>query len=496
MEVTTIILFCFITLSLSYWINKKYIPELPKFTLSLLFVFKLCFAYLFYHIYTYHYGEGTLSLDAGVYFEDSKALYKVFFESKKDFFTIFFGLNEDPEFLNQYLKDTTHWILSEPKMLNDTRNIIRVNTLLHFISNQVVFVHFIVISFLSFLGTIEIFQWIKKKSTLPSLLLILLLTLAPSIAFWSSNNLKEPLLILGIGLLLRGFFDNNLSGRKRIYRIVLGLFLSIFIKPYILASFLVAYLFFLLSRFYKNQWINALIFSIVGILFLFFTGFSTPITNIISDKQYDFINVREGGLYLEADEKYFYHIEYKDIDKFKINEDESFATQLQPVDGFILLKTSNYKRSPITIDSIGKTFSVYLNMVEANSKVDVTYIHYDYWQLIQNIPEALMNSFLEPIPKKSQSKLLLFSFLENLGYLLLILVFLFFPKKSTNDENRLLFSLVLFMLLIAVIIGWTTPISGAIVRYMIPARLLLIVIFALKIDFKRVEDILQRSLTK
>ena len=488
MNIITIIIFCLFTLYLSYRISKKFIPELPSYTTPILFIIKLCFAYTFYHIYTYHDGNGYLSLDAGVYFEDSKALYNVFFESKKDFFTIFFGLNENPDFLNQYLEDTTHWILSEPKFINDTRNIIRLNTLIHFMSNQVAFVHFICISFLSFIGLIEIFQWLKNKSSLPPIVLLLILTLAPSLAFWSSNNLKEPMLILGVALLIRAFFDTDLSLKKRIFRIILGLLISLLFKPYVLISFLVATLFFIFSEIYKNQWINLLVFSAIGILFLYFTNLSTPITNVISDKQYDFMNVREGGLYVEADEKHFYHIPYKDIDKFEINEKEEIATQLQKVDGYILLKTSNYKRTPVSIDNIGESFPIYLLMEEAKSKVDITYIHYDYWQLVKNIPEAIFNSFLQPIPRKDQSKLLILSFIENLGYLLMMGIMIIFRKKCTHQENRRLFTLLLFAGLIAAIVGWTSPISGAIVRYIIPAKLVLLIIFALQIDFDKLRN--------
>lgn len=485
MGAITIILFCIITLSTTYWINKKYIPELSNFTLPILFLAKLCFAYLFYYIYTYHYGSGVLSLDASVYFNDSKALYDVYFQSKKDFFTLFFGLNENPEFLNHYLGDTTHWITLEPKIFNDTRNIIRVNTLFHFISNHTVFAHFIGISFLSFYGIIEVFQWVKKKSSLPPLLLIILLTLAPSLVFWSSNILKEPLLILGMGLLLRGCFG-QLSPTHRVWRIGLGLTISLLFKPYILLSFLVALAFYFFSKIYKKQWVNVIVFGLSGVLILWITGLSTPITNVISDKQYDFINVREGGLYVEADEQHFYYIKYEDLDHFKIN-DNNTATLKHPVNGFLMLKTSNYKRSPILLDSVGESYPVYLRMEEAKSKVNVTLIHYNYWQLIRNTPEALINSFLEPLPKKGQSKLMYLSFFENVGYLLLLSSLLIFPKTTSNQENRVLLTLAWFMIFIALITGWTTPIAGAIVRYMIPAKLILLIIFAMKIDFKRLQ---------
>src|SRR5690554_7588790 len=84
-------------------------PRINKMTLSLLFLVKFAYALFFLYVYTYYYGGGELTADAGMFFKESKILHDVFAQSPGDFFQFLFGLNDDPEFINKYLDNTTHW---------------------------------------------------------------------------------------------------------------------------------------------------------------------------------------------------------------------------------------------------------------------------------------------------------------------------------------------------------------------------------------------------
>ncbi|MCW8897572.1 MAG: hypothetical protein OQJ96_12215 [Flavobacteriales bacterium] len=88
------------------------------------------------------------------------------------------------------------------------------------------------------------------------------------------------------------------------------------------------------------------------------------------------------------------------------------------------------------------------------------------WDLLAYTPQALINVFLRPFLWESYSVFTLFSALENILIILFCVVLLFFRTKKTSFSALFYFS-ILFALVLAIVIGLTTPILGAIVRYKI-----------------------------
>ncbi len=474
-------------LLLCYWINKKYIKVLPSYTLTLLFLVKIAYAIFFLFVYTYHYGGGELTADAGMFFRESKILSDVFYESPSAFFQFLFGLNNDTDFINQYLESTTHWNGGDRFLPNDSRHVMRINALLMFISNGEVIIHFIFFSFASFMGGFDLYQWLKKKSNLPPLLLLILLTLAPSLAFWSSSIIKEPLMILGLSLFIRGVFD-DISISRKTWRIIIGGILTIAFKPYVFISLIVALIYyFVFSKLFRKQWLALVTFGIFGIGVLTITGYSNRLAYIVANQQEDFINLRDGGLYLHGDEEHYYYIYYANRNHFKIENGN--ATLLEPVGAYYMKKNENHDRFPMILREVGTTYPVYLTLNESGSKVKVTLIKDNFWQMLLNIPEAIFNSFLQPIPNKKSTWLQYPAFFENLLFVFAaVLTFFLFPKTLTQKEKRIAISLNLFAAFIAMIVGWTTPVSGAIVRYIIPAHVAIVVIIAIKLDYEKLRE--------
>ncbi|RYM34727.1 hypothetical protein ERX46_04960 [Brumimicrobium glaciale] len=484
MGILLILVYTSLFLLLCYWLNKKYIKVLPSYTLPLLFLVKIAYAFFFLYVYTYHYGGGELTADAGVFFKESKVLHSVFQQSPYDFFQFIFGLNDSQEFINKYLETTMHWNGGDRFLPNDSRHVIRVNALLLFISNGEVIIHFMFFSFASFMGGFDLFQWLKKKSNIPPLLLLILLTLAPSLAFWSSSIIKEPLMILGLSLFIRGIFD-DISISRKTWRIIIGGVLTIAFKPYVFICLIVVLIYyFIFSKFFQKQWKAILAFGIFGISVLVITGYSDKAAYIIANQQEDFINLRDGGLYLHGDEEHYYYIYYSNRDHFSIENGN--ATLLEPVGAYYLKKNENFERFPMKLNEVGATYPVYLTLNESGSKVKVTLIKDNFWQMLLNIPEAIFNSFLQPIPNKKSTWLQYPAFIENLLYVFAAaLTFFLFPKSLSQKEKRIAISLNLFAVFIAMIVGWTTPVSGAIVRYIIPAHVAILVIIALKLDYEK-----------
>ena len=487
LDILPIILYTVVFLLITYWIGKKQLDQIPNTMLPILFLIKIGYALFFLYVYTYHYGGGELTADAGMFFRESKVLHDVFYQSPKDFFQFIFGINNDPEFISQYLDSTTHWNGGQRFLPNDSRHVIRVNALLHFISNGEVVVHFIILSFASFMGGVDLYQWLKKKSNLSPRILLILMTLTPSIAFWGSSIIKEPLMILGLCLFIRGAFDNISIGRKA-WRLIIGGILTFAFKPYVLICLLAALLYYIVfSRAFRKQWLGVLTFSALSIGVLVGTGYSDKFAYVISNQQEDFINLRDGGLYVHGDEEHFYYIYYDNRSHFTIKD--GMATLNEPVGAYYMKKNENFERLPIRLDEVGKSYPVYLTLEKTGSKVHVTLINDNFWQMLLNTPEAIVNSFIQPIPNKDSTWLQYPALIENILFILAaVLTFFIFPKSISQQEKRIIVTLGLFAAFIAMIVGWTTPVSGAIVRYIVPAQLAIIIIFAMKIDYNKLKE--------
>jgi hypothetical protein len=84
---------------------------------------------------------------------------------------------------------------------------------------------------------------------------------------------------------------------------------------------------------------------------------------------------------------------------------------------------------------------------------------------IQKIPEACVNGLFRPfLWETGNSPFIALTALENLVLMLLIIGAIVFPDKKQMTAS-MVWILISFVLCLAIIIGFTTPISGGIVRY-------------------------------
>lgn len=475
-----LIIYVVLTFSFTWYLNRKYLPEFKSFVLPGFFALKFLIALFFLYVYTFYYGGGELTADAGRFFEESKMLKNVFNQSPTNYFKFLFGLDNDPAFINKYLESTSHWNGGNQVLPNDSRNVIRVNSLMLFISDGQVLIHFLLFSLASFLGGLDLYQFIKKRSKLPKGLLLLLMTLTPSIAFWSASIIKEPLMILGLCIVIRAAFD-NISIKRKTWRFLLGGLLLVSFKPYVFLCLIAALIFYwFFSKITRSQILNTFIYGSLGFGTLFFTGLLDKGIYSISKQQEDFMNVRDGGLYLFEDEEHYLYIYYNNRDHFTIKGNQ--ATLTEPVGAFHMRIDNNFDREPIQLTNVGKTYRIGVRMTQAGSGIPITPIKGSGATMLKIIPEVLFNTLIRPIPKLNSSWLQYPAFIENILVLIgLIFAIIVFPRKLSRKENRMLYSLILFSLMIYLIVGWTTPVVGAIVRYIIPGLLGVVLIVALHI---------------
>jgi hypothetical protein len=218
------------------------IDGLNKWSLSIAFALKTLIGLYFLFIYTKFYGDGTLSADAGAFMEESRILNNVFSESPIDYLKFLTGIGDNTDLQHQYLLETHHWDAGAQALINDNKNILRVHSLFHFVSYGHPVIHILFMCLISIVGTRHLIIGIASKTDLNKNLILWILILIPSVLFWTSGLLKEPLMFLGIGILARGLLA-NMSRLNRSFWVFLGVIVLLAFKPYVIFAFIPAFIF-------------------------------------------------------------------------------------------------------------------------------------------------------------------------------------------------------------------------------------------------------------
>ncbi|MGQ9847318.1 MAG: hypothetical protein ACUVQP_07435, partial [Bacteroidales bacterium] len=105
--------------------------------------------------------------------------------------------------------------------------------------------------------------------------------------------------------------------------------------------------------------------------------------------------------------------------------------------------------------------------IPAGSKIEIPLLSDSVISFIINTPNALINSLFRPHLFEAHNLTSMLAAIENLFLIILIIsMILFFKKEKWN--NWMWFS-ISFSLMLLTLIGLTTPVLGALVRYKIPA---------------------------
>lgn len=443
------------------------VPSISPWSFSIAFTVKVMVGLIFLYIYTDVYGDGALSADASIFMAESKIVNDIFYSSPIDYLKLLFGFGNQNDLLNIYLQETTHWDAGSQTLINDNRNIIRVHSLIHFFSYNNPINHVLIACVISTIALKQLFLGFSERSSLPKSNLFLMLLLLPSLLFWTSGVLKEPFMLLGLSLIIRGLFKNE-SFRIRWFYSILGSFILLGFKPYILLALVPGIVFFLIYKFISGQRIIvsiAILFSIVTASLVVFSSSRDKAVHLLSRKQFDFKNVGKGGVHVDTKSN-FYFFENHQLDNLVLIGDS--ALLIKETDALILKHGSIDKPIPVHLKPNGEKWLVYFSNTKSDGYIDVTLINDSFSQLLKNIPEALVNSLLRPMLFDNGSWLKYPAMIETI----LIFIFLGFSikKRKSISKNQwaTIIAIALFILTLALLIGWVTPVLGAIVRYRIP----------------------------
>lgn len=444
-----------------------------------LFLVKFCVGLFFLFVYTYIYGGGELSADAGAFYQESKILHNVFYKSPSDYFRYLFNIDLSPDFVDKHLSLTQHWNGTTKPIFNDSQNVIRINSLLFFLSKGEVLTHILFMCAFSFWGVFESYKWIREYSRIKVPYLLIAIMLIPSVTFWSSSFIKEPLLILGVGLLLNACFSSKNSVPKKTMKGILGGVLVLAFKPYVLICFTPVLIFLLVRRLMSKQAVllSLIVVGIIGSSLFLFPKIKSKIVHKISRQQTDFINVGLGGLHLFRNDTIYF---FEGVERGKMKQEGNMVYLLEETEGNMVVDKVNYGMESLKIPADKEPWHILYQSKGSASQFKTTRINNSLGTMVKMIPEVLVNVLFRPFPGDHGSWLIYPAMVENyiLFFAFVIIVF-FYRRKLSKKELEIAIALLLFILTLYLIIGYTTPVSGAIVRYKIPGVLAMVLLICL-----------------
>lgn len=456
---------------------RKPTQGLKQYDLPALFLFKIVLGWLFMYIYSRIYGVGAETVDWEEFIHDSVVLRNVAFEDFGVYLRFLFGFSNEAD-VQQYLMHTNHWAAGDLALMNDSRNVLRINSLIAFLFNGNVYYHIGFISLFVVLGFRELYNAFQHQVWLKRRWFWWILVLFPSTAFWTASMLKEPFMIIGLCLLFAALFGKY---KKTAFwwRLLLGLVLLIGFKPYVFLCLIVPCLLFALRRWGTvSLYLSYTVLTIVVIAGIFaFPNWRNKAVHQLTRMQFDFANIGRGGVHVVNGEN-FYYFAPEQLDEVEILGDSLYVKE--PLTAKLVTTGMKLPFADVKLTSKDGPWVVYFTGIRCGSYMEITPINSSFTQLIRNAPEALVNASFRPFPTDNGGWLKLLNFLETILLFGFLVYSLFAVSiKRSPEQQRIAWTLFVFALLLLLLIGWTTPVLGALVRYRIPAYLALLLIAVL-----------------
>ena len=389
-----------------------------------LFGLKIIVSIILTAIYT-HYYTNRETADIFKYFDDSKIMFDALFEKPLDYFKMLFAIgNDNAYFTESYYTKMNFWIKPDNGSYNDNNHLI--------------------IRF-NALARIFSFGYFQAHNIFINFLSLIGLT-AIYKAFKSEYNSTNKLLFIALLLLPSLLFWGSGLLKESIILFGLGLFTYSFFKlfkhPNLLSFGLLLFSLALIA-YTKLYILAALLIPTIGYI----------INSILKRKR---------------------HLGY------------ITATLVCFLISLVAPKLNTEWDIYQKIALKQKEFNVLINNVSTSSSFKIVEIT-DAPSILKNIPNAINNTLLRPYPWECSSPFVWLSLLENWLIILLIITTIVFRKKKNINYNIVYFTFT-FAFSLFVLIGLTTPIFGAIVRYKIPATLFLIIGLLAIIDIEKLKS--------
>ncbi len=408
------------------------------------------------------------------------------------------NLSSDPLY-SAYFEKIPDWGDSDSTsefFLNDNRTSIRFHAWMMVFSRGHYAVHALMMMVVSFTGQFAFYKTFKNYFAGKEKLLAAIIFITPSVLFWSSGILKEPIAMALLGLLLYYFFKVCVEYRFKV-NYVLGfitccLFFTI-LKPYILVIIIVPLaLFSLVNRFH----IKRMFIFYAASLCIIYTGsiltlkyvFHKDVINTIVVRQNDFISLSKGGIFFVNAENYL-RLDYKDSAQYTLLDQTTKLCRLKPHAALMYWDLDHLRDTVFVSDN--KDTSLYKCLLvckPAGSGITMQRLQYSFSSFAKLLPVSFFNVLCKPFFYDARSASELVASLENLGFLLFFMSCFAFQTKFPVNKN-LLYVCLSITLLSFLLIGITTTVTGAIVRYKVPFIPFLLMIPLLYLDVDRLRKL-------
>lgn len=428
-----------------------------------------------YLVYTRYYPDRSTS-DLFKYFDDSAEIWKVASKSSLTYLKMLLGIGDDSNLALEAYANMQNWERRyETGIFNDAHTMIRLNALLRIFSFGSIYAHIVIMSFLAFTGLIALYNFMQRYAPGRQMILQFMLFMMPSLVFWSSGPMKEAVVIIGMGLIAYALpfhwkWRSGLAG-------IVGMFLMVLAKVYLLVPLLPAIGGWMLSGipFMKKR-----VFMAYGLVVLAAAGtvYTAGLLNkdyilpeMLHMRQRDFRNVAMGGVYMQNDTMTVYvPDEFREelfVGKYAVSMPDGFEFQYWKNVG----NRDTLTGSASSLDTLPKIY----DNVRSGSMIATPDLGQGWGGLLISAPHAFYNALIAPMQLPPNSAMLAISFVEKVAFFLLWgLALVYWIRSKPTQNKRFLLFVVTFTVILFVLIGWITPVAGALVRYQVPALPLMI----------------------
>ena len=380
-------------------------------SLRFAFLAKVFCGFMVYLIYAYYYGN-RIEADTFKYFDDSYYLYESLYTRPIDFFKMLFGINcEGAYFDDLYYDKMNNWYRVYENSLYNDNRLI---IRVNAALRLFSFGNYHVHSIiLNFIAFIGSVGMARffLYFVQTKWKVYVAVFFIPSVVFWSSGILKESLLLFAMGLFC--YF---------LYRLVIS----------------------------KN-WIN-LLFLTLPFLLLMLLKFYVFVA---------FIPAILGWYFSETT-----RLKWK-----------AFPLVFGIL-SILAILLGSWDSSYNFIHILVRKQHDFINMSIAfhvNSAIQMDYLDENIFSILKAVPFGIINSLTRPWPLEIKNILFLPAMIENLVLLVLITTVLIQKVKNPIRSSNFVLFCFLFTFFLYAIIGISTPILGALVRYKIPAMPFLLI---------------------
>jgi hypothetical protein len=447
---------------------------IPKIWLPSILVLKVICGIGFWYVYTFYYKVRS-EADIYKYFDDSKIMFDALSAHPGNFFRMFFGLDHYARLSDLYYSRMQVW---SPRFENacnfENHSMVRLLAAFRLFSFGYYQVHNVFINMLSFSGLLAIYKTFVVYVRGKEKFLFAGVFLWPIVLFWGSAVIKESFILFASGFTIYYLHQlmccKNSGVNKHAFRYLVLSMLFLFL----LAMFKIA-LALLITLGYMAWYLSCRIRiwpAVINFMIIFLSSFFALIAlarytpydcfKILVNKQTDFVNVSNGGVFLEGNNKIVFVaydkrrqvLEQITDSVYKLHKGSSyFYFNLQYTD------TTYVKDNKDTL-----AYHMYSMGAPAKQSISIPQLSSSPMSFIKNSPMAFLNALSRPFITDSKNVLLFLMALQNTLVLLLLIVSLIFADKRVLNEPAFWFC-VFVVVGYYVLFGWVTPVLGALMRY-------------------------------